>query len=76
MSHSILPYCIIHHTYIFETRLQYSTATANGVFVNPCHAVQGCELGRLGIALKLSLLNGFERNKLKYNVHVCPEPIC
>ena len=31
---------------------------------------------RLEMALKLSLLNGFKYNKLRYHAHACPEAVC
>ena len=65
--------------------MQYSTAMAKSsslIISTACNdvqwramvynGVQRYELSQLVMALKQSLVNGFERNELGYHAHACP----
>ena len=62
----------MHRKYAFKTPSYYSTVTLKAVSVDHCDGLQWRELNGLGMAPKRSLLNGFERNKLRYYAHAYP----
>ena len=50
--------------------------TVKATFIGYCDSVRQRELRRLGMALKRNLLDGFERNAIRYHVHACPDAVC
>jgi hypothetical protein len=54
---------------------QYSTATVKAVSVDHRNGMQWRERSLLQMALKQSLINGFERNEPRYRADAYPEAV-